>query len=40
MTAVELDAMAKIRARGGDRKAFYEDLVWSLLNSKHFLFVR
>jgi hypothetical protein len=30
----------KHRAEGADAKMFYEDLLWSLLNSKHFLFVR
>ena len=28
------------RAEASDAKVFYEDLLWSLLNSKHFLFVR
>jgi hypothetical protein len=27
-------------AEASDPKAFYEDLLWSLINSKHFLFVR
>jgi hypothetical protein len=30
----------KHRAEAPDAKTFYEDLLWSLLNSKHFLFVR
>ncbi len=28
------------RDKSANAKAFYEDLLWSLLNSKHFLFVR
>ncbi len=39
-TAAELASLGKLRATTTDRKAFYEDLAWSLLNSKHFLFVR
>jgi VCBS repeat-containing protein len=39
-TANEQAVLGKLRAAASDRKAFYEDLMWSLLNSKHFLFVR
>jgi hypothetical protein len=39
-TAAELDAMLKLRAETKDAKGFYEDLLWSLMNSKQFLFVR
>ena len=39
-TAAEQAVLGKLRAEAPDRKAFYEDLLWSLLNSKHFLFVR
>jgi hypothetical protein len=39
-SAAELDAWRRQRAEATDAKSFYEDLLWSLLNSKHFLFVR
>ncbi|MBI1915327.1 MAG: DUF1553 domain-containing protein, partial [Planctomycetes bacterium] len=39
-TAAEQDALKKLRVEAADAKSFYEDLLWSLLNSKHFLFVR
>ncbi len=39
-TAAEQAAVTRLRAEATDAKAFYEDLLWSLLNSKHFLFVR
>jgi hypothetical protein len=39
-TAAEQTTLLKLRAEEPDAKAFYEDLLWSLLNSKHFLFVR
>ena len=39
-TPVEQSTLAKLRSEARERKAFYEDLVWSLLNSKQFLFVR
>jgi len=39
-SAAELDACRRLRAEATDAKSFYEDLLWSLLNSKHFLFVR
>jgi len=39
-TDAEQAALKKLRAETGDAKGFYEDLLWSLLNSKHFLFVR
>ncbi len=38
-TAVEQSTLAKMRGATTNRQAFYEDLVWSLLNSKQFLFV-
>ena len=38
-TAAEQSALRKLRA-GEQQRRFYEDLLWSLLNSKHFLFVR
>jgi hypothetical protein len=38
-TSVELASCRKLLADGKDTKAFYEDLLWSLLNSKQFLFV-
>jgi hypothetical protein len=38
--AHELDTWRRQRAEATDAKSFYEDLLWSLLNSKHFLFVR
>ena len=39
-TAAELAAIQKLRAETVDAKGFYEDLLWSLMNSKQFLFVR
>jgi hypothetical protein len=39
-TAEERAACQKLRAETPEAKAFYEDLLWSLINSKHFLFVR
>lgn len=38
-TAAELAALSGYRAQAPDAKAFYEDLLWTLLNSKPFLFV-
>jgi hypothetical protein len=38
-TAAEQASLTKMRREATDRRAFYEDLVWSLLNSKQFLFV-
>jgi hypothetical protein len=38
--ARERTAWQKHLAESPDAKTFYEDLLWSLLNSKHFLFVR
>ncbi|OWK39163.1 hypothetical protein FRUB_06245 [Fimbriiglobus ruber] len=37
-TAAEQAAAAKLLAEAGDPKAFYQDLLWSLLNSKYFQF--
>ena len=39
-SAAEQTVLGKLRSKAPDRKAFYEDLLWSLLNSKQFLFVR
>jgi hypothetical protein len=39
-SAAEQATLAKLRAQAPDRRVFYEDLLWSLLNSKNFLFVR
>jgi hypothetical protein len=39
-TAEELAACRRLAAEARDPRAFYEDLLWSLINSKHFLFVR
>jgi hypothetical protein len=39
-TTAEQDALKKLHTESADAKSFYEDLLWSLLNSKHFLFVR
>jgi hypothetical protein len=39
-TAEEQAACQKLLAEAPDAKAFYEDLLWSLMNSKHFLFIR
>jgi hypothetical protein len=38
-TAEERTACRKLLGETSDAKAFYEDLLWSLVNSKHFLFV-
>ena len=37
--ADELTACRKLLAEAGDAKGFYQDLVWSLVNAKHFQFV-
>jgi hypothetical protein len=39
-TPNELTACRSLRAQAPDDKTFAEDLLWSLMNSKHFLFVR
>jgi hypothetical protein len=39
-TAAEQAACRKLLAQAPMPRAFYEDLLWSLINSKHFLFVR
>jgi hypothetical protein len=39
-TASESAACRKLLAEAPDARTFYEDLLWSLVNSKHFLFVR
>jgi hypothetical protein len=39
-TAAEQETCRKWLAESGDPRAFYEDLQWSLINSKHFLFIR
>jgi hypothetical protein len=39
-TADELTACRALRHEAPDVKSFAEDLLWSLLNSKHFLFIR
>jgi hypothetical protein len=39
-TEAEQASSEKLLAETKDAKAFYEDLLWSLLNSKHFLFIR
>jgi hypothetical protein len=39
-TAEERAICQKLLAETKDAKVFYEDLLWSLVNSKHFLFVR
>jgi hypothetical protein len=39
-SAAEQATLAKLRAQSPNRRTFYEDLMWSLLNSKNFLFVR
>jgi hypothetical protein len=36
----EQAACKKLLSESPDAKTFYEDLLWSLINSKHFLFVR
>lgn len=39
-TAAEQDACRRLAAEAPDAPTFYQDLLWSLLNSKQFLFVR
>ncbi|MFO0879658.1 MAG: DUF1549 and DUF1553 domain-containing protein [Gemmataceae bacterium] len=39
-TAAEQTALARLRAETPDHAVFFQDLLWSLLNSKQFLFVR
>ena len=39
-TAAETDACRRLRAEATEAEAFYQDLLWSLCNSKQFLFVR
>jgi len=39
-TTRELDACRTLLAEAEGPLAFYQDLQWSLINSKHFLFVR
>jgi hypothetical protein len=39
-TAAERATCHKLLAETKDARVFYEDLLWSLVNSKHFLFVR
>src|SRR5262249_44271382 len=39
-TAAEQAAWNKLFGGTPNAQAFYEDLLWSLINSKHFLFVR
>lgn len=36
----ELDACKQMRAQAPSEKEFLEDLMWALINSKHFLYVR
>jgi len=38
-TTAEQASCRKLLTEAADAKAFYEDLLWSLLNSKQFLFV-
>src|SRR5262249_30311462 len=38
-TAAEQEACQKLSGEAPNAKSFYEDLMWSLLNSKQFLFV-
>jgi hypothetical protein len=38
-TEAERAACARLAAEAGDLRLFYEDLLWSLINSKQFLFV-
>jgi nucleoside-diphosphate-sugar epimerase len=38
--AAEQEACRRLLAEAPDPKTFYEDLLWSLINSKQFLFVR
>lgn len=39
-TAAELKLCEQLLAEAGDAATFYQDLLWSLINSKHFLCVR
>jgi hypothetical protein len=39
-TATERTACRTLLAESPTPRAYYEDLLWSLINSKHFLFVR
>jgi hypothetical protein len=39
-TAAEQQTCLRLLAETADQRAFYEDLQWSLINSKHFLFIR
>lgn len=39
-TPAEQDACHRLAAEATDAQSFYQDLLWSLLNSKQFLFVR
>jgi hypothetical protein len=39
-TVAEFDACRLLRAESPDAESFYQDLLWSLCNSKQFLFVR
>jgi hypothetical protein len=39
-TEAELKAFQPMYDEAKDKKTFYEDLVWSLINSKQFLFVQ
>ncbi len=39
-TVSEQDACRRLAVLAPDAKSFYEDLLWSLFNSKQFLFVR
>jgi hypothetical protein len=39
-TPAEQEACRRLLAESADPRAFYEDLQWSLINSKHFLFIR
>ena len=36
----EVEACRRLAAQTSDDKLFFEDVLWSLFNSKHFLFVR
>jgi len=39
-TPAEFEACRQLRVEAADAESFYQDLLWSLCNSKHFLFVR
>jgi hypothetical protein len=39
-TPAELRSCRELLGSATDPKAFYEDLLWALINSKHFLFIR